>query len=102
MSHFYAELDNGVNKTLTRRGFANHGIDTYLKSWDGEIVVRIYCDGDSQNKFRIFQRPHSGTGVGINEEIASGVIGKQVWNNFNQFPLMVENKDSYLNPENYK
>ena len=53
MSHFYAELHNGVNKTLTRRGFANHGMDTFLKSWDGEIVVRVYCDLDGQNKFRI-------------------------------------------------
>ena len=46
-----------------------------MASWNGAISVRIYTDSDGVDRFRVYQT--SWHGQGINEEIASGIIGEQ-------------------------
>ena len=76
MSHFYGVLRNSVNQNKTLRGFKTHGFDGTLASWNGAIGIRIYQNSDGQDCFRVYQT--SWHGQGINEEIASGVIGEKV------------------------
>tara|TARA_B100000029_G_scaffold232465_1_gene229838 strand:- start:9585 stop:9845 length:261 start_codon:yes stop_codon:yes gene_type:complete len=75
MSHFWGQINNHVNQPVSRRGFATQGMDTNIKSWNGELVIRAYQDYEGIDRFRIFQRPHNQTGQGIMEEIATGIFG---------------------------
>ena len=76
MSHFYGVLRNSVNQDKTSRGFKTHGLDGTLASWNGAISMRIYQNSDGKDCFRVYQT--SWHGQGINEEIASGVIGETI------------------------
>ena len=76
MSHFYGYLDNGINKTKTMRGFANRGLTAEACSWHGIIQVRIFQDKNGEDRFIVSQEPHTGSGCGVSEILASGKIGE--------------------------
>lgn len=76
MSHFYGYLDNGINKTKTMRGFANRGLTAEACSWHGIIQVRIFQDKNGEDRFIVSQEPHTGSGSGVSEVLASGKIGE--------------------------
>lgn len=72
MSHFYGTVKGGRGEA-TRCGHKNSGIVTHAASWRGAICVRVYHDAEGVDRYSVCQTTWQGSG--INEELASGVIG---------------------------
>ena len=74
MSHFYGTL-RGSRGEATRQGTVGSGLTTIAASWDGAITVRMWRDEqDGVDRFEVWQRKWHGSG--IEERIASGIVGK--------------------------
>jgi len=74
MSHFYGSV-KGNRGESTRGGTKNSGYHTIAASWDGAIEVRLIYDPESDaNRYEIYQTAWHGKG--IEQPIASGIIGK--------------------------
>ena len=75
MSHFYGVLDGSRGKA-TRCATKKSGLKATAAGWGGCITV--YLDHDEKtglDSFRIYQSKWHGKG--IDEDIASGIIGEQ-------------------------
>jgi len=78
MSHFYGSLQ-GCRGEATRCGSKQSGIETYAASWDGAIYVRVQHNEETkEDTFFVAQIKWQENG--INQELASGVIGKSCIN----------------------
>jgi hypothetical protein len=74
MSHFYGTLQ-GMRGEATRCGSKDSGIDTVAASWKGAIRVSVYHDDETgEDRYDIAQSTWQSSG--INQSIATGVIGK--------------------------
>ena len=74
MSHYYGTLQ-GSRGQATRCGTKYSGMETVAASWDGAIRVILQHDPRTgENLFKVEQVRWNGSGV--NEIIATGVIGK--------------------------
>jgi hypothetical protein len=74
MSHFYGTLQ-GSRGEATRCGTKNSGMEAIAASWKGAIVTDLFIDSQGRDCYVVRQIPWHG--VGINEEIARGVIGEE-------------------------
>jgi hypothetical protein len=75
MSEYYGTVEG--NKGEAHRGGTKHsGLTTYAASWDGAIRVRLYFDEVGKcHRYVVSQATWQGAGV--DEEIATGVLGKK-------------------------